>query len=44
MSQHRQHPYPTRRPSRALEVFLDYALAVAIAAGLAWLLVAWWSS
>lgn len=44
MSQHRQHPYPTRQQSKVVYTLLDYATAVAIAAGLAWLLVSWWSS
>jgi len=34
----------TRLLVRRLEVFLDCALATAIGVGLAWLLVAWWSS
>lgn len=45
MNKYRQHPYVkhARLHARADAAF-DFILALAIGIGLAWLLVAWWSS
>jgi hypothetical protein len=43
MKEYRQH-YKTERLSRRAEAAWGFILALAIGVGLAWLLVAWWSS
>jgi hypothetical protein len=43
MKQYRQH-YKTERLSSRTEAALGFILALVIGVGLAWLLVAWWSS
>jgi hypothetical protein len=43
MKQYRQHYKTDNAPSRT-EAALGFILALVIGVGLAWLLVAWWSS